>query len=293
MSEREGPQRERGMSVDDRVRAAPVERDAPRPPAGAVPAWRVVAGRECRDLWVAGRGPVLVVSFGLLLSLVTYLVATNRVLNYLEQRETVGLLLQVAVGVGVLVAMLVSADAISGERERRTLETLLLAPAARRHLAVGKLLAALSLWLACLCVSVPYVWALGQGVSLVGPALALGALVGTALAVGLAALGLIVSGLSGSNRVSLATSLFLLLALFAPTQLPASAQQGRLGDLLVRANPVAAGEHYLGAVLVNGHGWTRDLFYLAAPVLTAVLGVAVLALAAERLLRLEPGESGR
>jgi ABC-2 type transport system permease protein len=259
----------------------------------ARPHWRVVAAQESRDLWLAGRGPALVVSFSVLLSLVTYLVATNKVLNYLEQRETVGLLLQVAVGVGVLVTMVVSADAVSGERERRTLEAVLLAPAPRRQLAAGKLVAALSLWLACLCVTVPYLWALGRGVSLVGPALALGASVGTVLAVGLAGPGLIVSGLSGSNRVSLATSLFLLLALFAPTQLPASAQQGRLGDLLVRVNPVAAGEHYLGAVLVNGHGWTRDLSYLTAPALTAVLGVAVLVIAADRLLRLDPGGSVR
>ncbi len=281
------------MTLDERVPEAPAERGAPPGAEAATPPWRAVAGQEGRDLWVGGRGPVLAVSFAVLLSLVTYLVATNKVLNYLEQRETVGLLLQVAVGVGVLVTMVVCADAISGERERGTLESLLLTPAPRRQLAVGKLLAALSLWLACLAVTAPYVWVLGQGVSLIGPALGLGALVGSLLAVGLAGLGLIVSGVSGSNRVSLSVGFFLLLALFAPTQLPASAQQGRLGDLFIRLNPVAAGEHYLGAVLVTGHGWTRDLSYLAAPALAAGLAVAVVVLAAERLLRLDPRLSSR
>jgi ABC-2 type transport system permease protein len=274
--------------------------EQPRTAAGAgadlerpTPAWLVVAGGECRDLWVGGRGPVLVFGFSLLLSVVTYLLATDKVLNYLEQREAVNLALQVAVSVGVLLTLVVCADAISGERERGTLETLLLTPPSRREIAVGKLLAALSLWLAAFVVSLPYVWVLGRSISVAGTAVLLGGLVGTVLAVGLAGLGLIVSGLSGSNRVSLSVSLFVLLALFAPTQLPAGARQGWLGDLLVRLNPVASGLHYVGAVLVDGHRWTRDLSYLVSPALLALLAVTVLVSGADRLLRLQRGGSVR
>ena len=52
-------------------------------------------------------------------------------------------------------------------------------------------------------------------------------------------------------------ALFLLLALFAPTQLPSGAQSGWAGDLLLRLNPLTAGEHYVGKIVVNGHGWHR------------------------------------
>jgi ABC-2 type transport system permease protein len=234
---------------------------------------------------------VLVFAVSVLLSVLTYLLATNRVLNYLEQREAVSLALQVTVAVGVLVTIVVSADAISGERERGTLETLLLTPAPRRQVAVGKLLAALTLWLAIFVVSLPYVWVLARGVSVLRTAVAVGLAVGTLLAVGLAAVGLVIGGLAGSNRVSLAASLFLLLALFAPTQLPAGARQGWLGDLLLRLNPIASGVHYLGAVLVTGHRWTRDLSYLISPALTAVLAGAVVLACADRLIRLERGGS--
>ena len=101
----------------------------------------VVAGQELRDLWLAGRGLPLMVAFSLLLSVITYLGATNRSLNFLERRETVNLTVQVAVAVGALLAMVVAGDAISGERERGTLESLLLAPVSRRGLAAGTLLA--------------------------------------------------------------------------------------------------------------------------------------------------------
>jgi ABC-2 type transport system permease protein len=81
-----------------------------------------------------------------------------------------------------LLALLTAADTVSGERERGTLETLLLAPVPRSHLAGGKLVASLSLWLAAFAITIPYVWFLGRGVGVVGDALATGALVGTLLA---------------------------------------------------------------------------------------------------------------
>jgi ABC-2 type transport system permease protein len=78
----------------------------------------VVAEQECRDLWWGGRGPVLLLAFSILLSVVTYLTATNNVLNYLEQRETVSLTVQIAIAVGALLTLIVSADGISGARWR-------------------------------------------------------------------------------------------------------------------------------------------------------------------------------
>jgi ABC-2 type transport system permease protein len=263
------------------------------PGAGGRPAWLVAAGQDCRELWTGGRGPGLVLAFSVLLSALTYLVGTNHALNYLEQRESVNLLLQVAVGVGTLVTMIVAADAVSGERERGTLESVLLTPASRRQLLAGALLAALTLWSTALLVTVPYVVVLGRGVGVTGRALLAGGLVGTVLAAGLAGVGLVLSGLARSNRTSVAGSLLLLLALFAPTQLPLGARQGAVGDLLVRINPVGSAEHYLGAVLVDGHGWTRDLPYLLSPVLTVLLAGATLALAADRLLALDPGREVR
>jgi ABC-2 type transport system permease protein len=154
---------------------------------------------------------------------------------------------------------------------------------------VGKLVAALSLWLATFVVSVPYIWVLGRGVAVVGPALLLSAVVGGLIAIALASLGLLVSALAGSNRVSLSVSLFLLLALFAPTQLPSGAQQGWFGGLLVRVNPVAAGERYVGLLLVNSRGWTQEVSYLLCPVAAAALAAGVLVATGARVVRLLPG----
>jgi ABC-2 type transport system permease protein len=250
----------------------------------------VIAEQESRDLWIGGRGPLLVFAFSVLLSAMTYLAATNRAMNFLEQRESVNLTVQVALSVGVLLTLVVSADAISGERERGTLEALLLTPVSRRGIVGGKLVAALTLWLACLVVTVPYLWVLGRGVAVAGQAALLTLIVGTLLAVGLGGLGLLISALTSSNKTSLASSLLLLLVLFAPTQLPALPKTG-IGELLVRVNPIGSGLHYVSQVLVNRRSWTYDLSYLLSPALLAVVVCSVLIATGPRIVKLTAGVS--
>jgi ABC-2 type transport system permease protein len=251
--------------------------------------WTVVARQELRDLWLSGRGLLLAFGFSVLVSVITYLGATNEQLNFLEQRETVNLTLQVAVTVGALLALLVAADAISGERERGTLETLLLTPVPRRQIVSGKLLAALSLWFVALIVAIPYVWFLGDEVGAVGDAVGTGLLVGTLLAVSLTAFGLIVSSVASSNRLSLSVSLFVLLALFAPTQLPSGAEKGWAGELLMRANPFTAGEHYIVKVVIDQHSWSQDAWWLLSPVIAAVVLSVLAILVAPRFITLRGG----
>jgi ABC-2 type transport system permease protein len=253
---------------------------------------RVVTVQELRDLWLGGRGLVLGFAFSLLMSVVAYLVATNRALNFLEHRETVNLTLQVAIAVGALLALLAAADTFSGERERGTLESLMLTPVSRLEITVGKLLGALSLWFAAYLIAIPYVWSLGRGVGLVGDALGTGALVGTMLAIFLASLGVLISVFAASNRFSLSVSLLVLLALFVPTQLPSSAQQGWAGDLLLRINPLTAGEHYLGKVVTDGHPWSHDLPWLLSPVIASVVFASAAVVAGARFTRLQGGTTG-
>ncbi|MFD3401414.1 ABC transporter permease [Kribbella sp. NPDC058693] len=247
-------------------------------------AWHVVAERESRDLWIGGRGPVLAFGFSVLLSAMTYLAATNRAMNFLERREAVNLTVQVALAVGVLLTVVVNADAISGERERGTLESLLLTPASRRAIVLGKLIAASTMWLACLIVTVPYLWVLGGA----GSATVLALTVGTLVAIGLGGIGLLFSAWSNSNKASLAGGLLLLLVLFAPTQLPALPKTG-FGQALTRINPIGSALHYMSPIIVNRRSWTHDLSYLVAPTVIAIVVLAALIGFAPRLVRLTAG----
>ena len=254
-----------------------------RPVRAGRRAWMVVAERELRDLWLAGRGLPLLLAYSVLLSVTSYLVAANQALNFLEQREAVSLTLQVAVAVGALLVLLGAADSVSGERERGTLESLLLSPAPRRALIIGKGVAAMSLWVAAWIVSLPYVWYLCRGVDVVGVAVASGLVVGSLLALFLAGYGLLISTTLSSNRLSLSVSLFALLALYAPTQMPTAVQNSGIGELLLRVDPFTAGLRYLGNLIISGHSPSQDARWLIGPVVTAVVTVTVALTVADRL----------
>jgi ABC-2 type transport system permease protein len=232
----------------------------------------VIIGRqELSELWLGTKGLSVLFGFTLLLSALGYLASADARINLLDARESVGIIAQVAIGLGSLAALVVSADAISGERERGTLESLLVTPVARRDIVVGKLLAATTMWLAALVVAIPFVVALADGPGVVADALAVLLVSGALVAAALTALGLAVSAIAMSNRVSLAACVAIMLLLAAPSQLPAISTKTTLGSLLIKANPVSAGLQLAKNVLVNQRPWSDQWSFLISPVIAAVV----------------------
>lgn len=267
------------MADLDAVAAAPT---TSTPATGAGSTW-TVAEQELRDLWLSGRGVAMLLAYTVLLSITTYLIATNQELNFLEQREAVSLTLQLAVAVGGLLVVLVAADAVSGERERGTLESLLLTPAPRRSIIIGKGIAAISLWIGAFALAVPYIWWIGRDVGTFGVAFVGGLVVGTLLALALTGIGLLISTFSQSNGLSLALSFVVLLALYVPHQMPAEATRGWAGELVLKLDPFSAGLLYLERLIVNSHSLSQDLGLLVVPALCAVGLPAVALLVGGRL----------
>jgi ABC-2 type transport system permease protein len=92
-----------------------------------------------------------------------------------------------------------------------------------------------------------------------------------------------------SNRLSLSVSLFALLALYAPTQMPTAIQNSWIGELLLRVDPFTAGLRYLGRLIINGHSPGQDAGWLIGPIVAAVVA-ASLALAVANRLTLHGGD---
>jgi ABC-2 type transport system permease protein len=55
---------------------------------------------------------------------------------------------------------------------------------------------------------------------------------------------------------------------------------------------MTAGEHYVGKIVTNGHGWSQDVSWLASPLIAAALFVTVALLAGARFTGLRGGASG-
>ena len=250
-------------------------------PAG----WSTVARQEIGELWLSSKGLTVLFAFSVLLAVLAYIASADAGINLLDARESVGVIVQTSIALGTLAALVVSADAISGERERGTLEALLVTPVSRTSLVVGKLVAATTMWLATLVVALPFVAIMADG-----PGVALDAVLALVVAralvaAALTALGLAISSIAMSNRVSLAAAVAILLLMAAPSQLPGIKANSALGSILIKANPVSAGLKMANNVLVDQQPWGDQSSYLISPIVAAVV-LTALAIALSKRLEL-------
>ena len=254
----------------------------------SVPSWSLVARRELADLWGGAKGLTVLFGFTTLLGVLAYLASADAGINLLDARESVGVIVQMSIALGTLAALVVSADAISGERERGTLEALLVSPLSRRDLVVGKLLAANTMWAASLLVALPFVLVMARGPGVAFDASVVLLLAGSLVAAAVTALGLAISSIAMSNRVSLAAAVAAMLLLAAPSQLPAVTAKGLLGSILIRLNPVSAGLKFSNELVVNQKSWSSQWTMLASPFVATVV-FSIVAILLSR--RIELGDS--
>ena len=253
----------------------------------ASPTWLLVFKRELTDLWIGGKAFNLMLIYCILLGGMVYLYSFNTELSLIPPKEATYEMLKNAMAVAMFVGLIIAADTLSGERDRATLESLLLTPAKRRQIIVGKFLAAFSVWPAAYVIAIPYLYVLAQGDEVLAPALFWGAITGTILVVGYTGLGMLVSFWSSTNKVSYFIALGIYAALLIPAELPGKSA-GAAGQFLQWINPMAAVNHFLSKHLVNYRSVQEFWTWLLSSVALAVISIGVL-LYVGGGLRMEPG----
>jgi len=259
----------------------------------ASPVWWIVFTNELADLWKGGKGLILVTLYAIILGGQTYVFASNSELSLMTPERMVYETLKAAIAMGAFVSLVIGADSISSERERATLEGLLLTPTSRRQLVLGKFLAALSVWPAALVITVPFFSVLAQGGAVFGQALVWGVLLGSVMAAAYTGVGMLVSFWSNSNKTSFFTCLGIYFFFLVPTTLPGAAQAGVTGQFLQWLNPMAASDNFLLNILVNLRTLAEFASWLTMPVVFVVLVVGLVFLYAGPALRLEAGAGRR
>src|SRR5215218_8653557 len=263
----------------DRNMAAAENKPARRATVG----WIVVISQELSAFWEGGRIPALFVAYSIVLSFMSYLLATNKELSLTPPKEMVFFILQITLAVSLLISLIIGANAISGERENGTLESLLVTPVSRRQIILGKFLAALSPWPFLLAISTVYIALLAPTAQTFWLALLLVSILGSVLVIISAGFGLLVSIYSNSNRSSLSVSLVVLLLSVVETQLPSGGQTGNIGYLFKRINPIESTFQVTEKVLVNNRTITEmnnplgsQGFWLLSPLLVALVVLVLL-----------------
>ena len=249
--------------------------------------WWLMFVRELADLWIGGKALYLILAYSIFLGFQAYSQAKTSESNLIPPKEMVFATLQVVFYVSGLIGLIIGADSISGERERGTLEALLLTPVSRRQIIIGKFLAGLSPWPVALVIAIPFLKVLSQGDPVFGQALYWGGIVGSLLAIGFTGLGMLVSFWSNSNRVSFFVSLGIYLVILLPTTWPGRAVRGAVAKFFQRMNPLEGTNELLEKILVNNRSFSQYETWFRTPEVFAILVVAILLLYASSRLRID------
>lgn len=248
----------------------------------------LVAREEVTDAWLRGIGPWLMAGVTIALSGVAVGIAYTSQINLLDAREGVAILVRVALGLGLLLVLYSGADAVSGARDRSTLESLLLTPVRHSSLVLGKAIAALVWWLVSFAVAAPYVMAVGSGPGGAIDALAVVATAGLALAVFFGFGAVLVSVRARTTLASIGTCIVAVGLLAVPALLPTTVTRGPIGTAVLRVDPVTSTLQLLNRVVVDQHAFSTEASWLVSPVVAALVVVGV-AIVGVRAIELEPG----
>ncbi len=249
--------------------------------------WWLMFIRELSDLWIGGKALYLILAYSVFLGFQAYAQVKTSQSSLIPPKEMVFATLQVVFYVGGLIGMIIGADSISGERERGTLEALLLTPVSRRQIILGKFLAGLSPWPIALLIAIPFLKMLSQGDPVFGQALYWGGVVGSLLAIGFTGLGMLVSFWSNSNKVSFFVSLGIYLVILLPTTWPGRAVRGFVAKFFQRMNPLEGTNELLEKILVNNRHFSDYTVWLKTPEVFAAVVVAILLVYAGSRLRID------
>lgn len=252
-------------------------------------AWWVVCRRDLQDLWIGGRALMLLLVYTIVIGVTTYLMVQSSQNDLTPPKEMVWSTLQTCMYVSVFMGLLIGADTLSGARERAVMETLLLTPASRTQIVLGKFLASLSPWPAAMAVTFPCLLVVSQGDPILYPAIKWVGFVGSLLVIGFTGLGMLVSFWSNANRTSLFISLSIYVLFLLPALLPGQAQKGLVGKFFQRSNPMAATDEFLEKVIVNNRSLHDYGSWLKGPYVFPIVVFVLLFLYAAPRLRLEAG----
>lgn len=266
------------------------ERHTSRPRRASF-AWWLIFIRELSDLWIGGKAFYLILAYSVFLGFQSYAQVKTSETSLIPPKEMVFASLQIVLYVGGLIGLIIGADSISGERERGTLEALLLSPASRRQIIIGKFLAGLSPWPVAFLIAIPFLMMLSQGDPVFVRSLYWGGITGSLLAIGFTGLGMLVSFWSNSNKVSFFVSLGIYLIILLPTTWPGRTVRGFVAKFFQRMNPLEGTNELLEKILVNNRPFSQYETWLRTPEVFAALMVGLLLFYAGSRLRIDARRS--
>jgi ABC-type transport system involved in multi-copper enzyme maturation permease subunit len=235
----------------------------------------LLARKEVGELVRSARGLGWLLTASAVLSVFVLLLIGSTELSLLDNAQAVYMMMGIVTALGSLLAVVIGSDAIAGERERGTLEPLLLAPVSPSRILVGKAGGHVAAWAALYALALPYLWAVGSSGQNLGQAIGYVGLFGTPVVMGFAFFATAFSARTGGVRGALVTSLIALALMASPVLLGPSLRQSAAGRAFDAVNPFSAALNSFDSAIIDSQPLSaqgmRLAVALAWPMLAFVL----------------------
>jgi len=239
--------------------------------------------KEFTEEIFSSRGAALYLVCSGVLSVFSVLLVSNQELSLLDNAQAVYMMAGIVIALALLIAVVRGSDGFAGERERETLETLLVTPIRGDEVAMTKLSGVLFSWLLLFALSIPYLWAVGSTGQNLGPALEYLFAAGTLLVLIFGGFSLALSARMRTLKGVLSIGLSLFLISGTPIVLGPSLRQSAVGRLIDTVNPFANALNMLDSVVVDSQGLSFQLLHLAIMICYALAALWCLYLVAKRV----------
>lgn len=223
---------------------------------------RLIAGKEAGELLLDLRGQAWLLATACALSAFSLLLVGSAELSLLDNAQVVYDMAGIATALGALLALVVGVDGIGGERERGSLVPLLLTPASRGAILLGKIGGVAIAWAAMLVLAVPFLWAVGSTGQNLWDGIAVLLLLGTPVVLSFGLFGLGLGAMLGSTRAALLAGLIGLLVATSPLLIGPSLRQSALGRIFDAVNPFSGAVNGYDLVIIDSQGLLSQWAYL-------------------------------
>lgn len=211
----------------------------------------LIARKEAGELLLSLRGLAWLMAVAVALSVFGLLLVSDTELSLLDNAQVVYDMVAIVTALGGLLALFVGIDAVAGERERGSLVPLLLTPASRDAILLGKLSGVAIAWAVMYVLALPNLWAVGSTGQNLWQGMAVLALLGSPVVLSFGFFGMSLGSWLATARAGLLTGLITLVVSASPLLLGPSLRQSAVGRAFDAVNPFSAAVNAYDAVIID------------------------------------------
>jgi ABC-2 type transport system permease protein len=172
---------------------------------------------------------------------------------------------------------------VAGEKEKGTLESLLLTPLTKRKIIIGKLTAIAVFWLTVTLISLPYFIVLSFGTSMMPIILFYLYIVGTALVIAFSSIALIFSTILASTKNAMILGLLIFLVTLLPMFLSTTMKKAGFAKFINSYSPISASMKTMKDLFINKLGTSEIVAGLLPILIFFLLTVAAVMLISRKV----------